>query len=332
MAEGETDGHGEMVPQHDVWLMFDMENITNSGYNLPVGGMDVAQIDVRGRLLADMQSDSNEAVVAASFELFARGEYGSPAGIHLLKGGQAAFGMGRLIDSAVLLLEGLEVAEPHTQVWAELLASRSVTCARVGYDLDAISTGTRFLENADAFPELAKWVPHVHHAIGYAHDRMRQHSKAVPHHREALEHYSDPIRKALVMTDLAYSLARSGETTGADYVLAQVPVLEDARVPFFVRGTTAIVRYIQGRFAEAVADAEQAVQLAQGQEEALAVPLLEVRYWLARAYWAVGNGVYAAREGLHVAVAAQTRWQPALSEDATDLLREIRDKGGLSNA
>jgi tetratricopeptide (TPR) repeat protein len=228
---------------------------------------------------------------------------------------------------------GIRPVEPNTLLWARLLASRAIACAHHGFYDDAIAAANTFLKAAGNFPETEAWVSHVHHALGLAYDRLGQHDKAVPHHRLAAEAYiTDPPGRAIAMADLAYSLALSGRPDEADQVLSMTVAVEDQRVRFVLAGTTAIVRYCQGRHAEAMASATQAEALADGHEEAWAVPLAEVWYWAARAARALGNGHTAALLALRAAVVADQRWHLKLSEDATQLLEVLVGKGGVKHA
>lgn len=288
------------------------------------------QIDLRDRLLADMHSGSDEAIVTATGGLFALGEYGLPAGSFLLKGGQAAFRLGRLADSAIFLLQGLKVVEPHTETWAHLLVTRAVVCAHYGLYSDAIAAGTEFLKSAHAFDQTKAWVPHAHHAIGLAHDRLREYGLAVPHHQASVDFYkpNTPAR-VIAQADLAYSLAFSGSVHQAFLILSGTCDVDDDRARFVLRGTKAIALCLQGHFAEALTEGEAAESLAAGHENEWASSLADVRYWMARAAWGIGDGYTASLKALWAAIVAQRCWQFKLCDDATDLLAEIRAKGGI---
>lgn len=280
--------------------------------------------------MTDIQSGSDEAIVAAASGLFAMGEYGVPAGAYLLKGGQAAFRLGRLADSAVLLFQGLKVVEPQTLTWVSLLVTRAVVCAHYGLYGDAIAAGHEFLGSVHAFPQAEAWIPHAHHALGLAYDRRHEYDKAVPHHRASVESYAEhSIGRAIAMSDLAYSLAKSGQVAEADFVLAQVPAAEHERAQFVLHCTTALVRFLQGRYSDALAHSELAEPLAVGKGTTWELPLAELRYWTARAKWAAGDGCNASLKALWAAVVAQKHWHFSLCDDATSLLAEIRAKGGI---
>ncbi len=297
------------------------------------GVMGMEQVDLRTRYVADVLSGSDEAVVTAAKCLITLGEYGSHAGEYPLAGGKAALRLGRLADAVVLLHQGLRVAEPNSLVWADLLVNRAVACAHHGFYPDAITAANKFLDVLPALPATAVgWVPYAHHALGLAHDRLQQYGKAVPHHRLALESYADPVRRAQAAADLAYSLTLSGNADDADVVLAQVPDVEDPFTRFVLRGTLAIVRYCQRRFADAVVEAERAEAISVGHEDLWASPLAEVRYWLSRAVWELGDRCRAAALALHAAVVADQRWNLALRDAASDWLTLILEKGGLRDA
>jgi tetratricopeptide (TPR) repeat protein len=281
-------------------------------------------------LLAELESGDDQATVDAAGSLFAMGEYGSPAGTYLLKGGQAAFRLGRFADSAVLLLQGLHVAQPQTPTWMMLLVCRTVTCAHGGRYPDAIESGTQFLANVDMFPDVAAWIPHAHHALGMAYDRRGQYAEAVPHHRAALDYDTyDHDTRAIAAADLAYSLSRSGNPDEASHVLSQVMDVADQHARFVVHGTSAIVRCCQGLYEECIAEGKAAESLVSGNEAHWAAALADVRYWMARAFWATGDGYSASANGLWAATTAHRYWQDQLCRDATDLLAEIRAEGGI---
>ncbi|HWI53899.1 MAG TPA: hypothetical protein VNT01_17305 [Symbiobacteriaceae bacterium] len=287
----------------------------------------------RERLLADMQSANDSLIVEAAKALMEIGEYGSPAGTYLLAGGQAALRLRRLADAVVLLYHGLLVAEPNTLVWAEILVNRAIACSRHGFYHDAITAGEEFLAVLEALPSRAQtWVPHTHHAIGLAYDRLQQYSKAVPHHRIAAEMYPDPVRHMYSTCDLAYSLALSGDVPGADQVLSTVVAVDEATAQFVFHSTTALVRYHQGRYSEAVAAGDRADSLATGNEEAWALPHAELRYWLSRATWETGDRYRAAKLGLYAALVAHHRWHLTLRDAANAWLAEMLSKGGILNA
>lgn len=243
------------------------------------------QNDRREQWLNDMHSTSDEAIVQAAKGLMVLGEYGNPTGIHLLEGGKAALRLWRLADASVLLFHGLRVVQPHTMVWMEILANRATACAQFGLWPCAIDAGEQFLAAVGELPEARKWLPHVHHAIGFSHDRLKQHAVAAQHFRIAAEMYVDADRRAEATADYAYALTFSGQAEEAGRVLSQAPEGKSPYAKFVLSGTTAIVRHHQGRYEESVAAGEQAEALAQDNEDAWAVSLAEVRYWISRAVW-----------------------------------------------
>jgi tetratricopeptide (TPR) repeat protein len=295
--------------------------------------MGMRQIDLRDRLLADMQSGDDAAIVAAVQELLTLGEYGEPSGTYLLTGGRAALRLGHLADAVVLLYHGLRVAAPGSLTWAELLVNRAVACSRHGFYQDAINAGEQFLAAIDALPSKARdWIPHSRHAMGLAHDRLHQYDKAVPHHRVAAETYPDPTRRTHSLCDLAYSLALSGDSTGADHVLSSVEVFDAPVTQFVYYSTTTVVLWHQGRHGDAVAAGARAEALAADNEGAWALPLAELRYWLSRAVWDMGDRHRAAALALCAAVVAHEHWHFALQDAANAWLTEIMAKGGIGNA
>lgn len=287
----------------------------------------------RERRLADMQSANDSLIVEAAKGLMELGEYGTPAGTYLLAGGQAALRLRRLADAVVLLYHGLLVAQPKTALWAEILVNRAIACSRHGFYDDALAAGEEFLAVVETLPSRAQaWVPHTHHAMGLAHDRLRQYDKAVPHHRIAAELYPDAVRRMYSACDLAYSLALSGDVLSADHVLSTVVPVDEATAKFVHCSTTALVRYQQGRYTEAVAAGDLAEALAAGNEDAWALPYAELRYWLSRATWETGDRYRAAKLGYYAALVAHHRWHLTLRDAANAWLAEMLSKGGILNA
>ncbi|HEY3366702.1 MAG TPA: hypothetical protein VGK74_16755 [Symbiobacteriaceae bacterium] len=282
--------------------------------------------------VADLHSTSDEARVAAAKGLLQLGEFGTPAGTHLLAGAKAALRLWRLADAVVLTYHGLKVVQPQTMLWADMLANRAIACARHGFYSEAISAGEQFLKAVEALPAAAQWLPYVHHAMGLAHDCLQQYADAAFHHRLATELHVDPVERAIAASDLAYSLARSGNAAEADRVLSQVADVGNPFASFVVACTTTLVRYHQRRHAEAVTAGKAATALAAGQEDAWAVPVAELHYWMSKAVWELGDGFHAAAWALHAAVVAEERFQLALSKAATEWLAEIMDRGGIRDA
>lgn len=282
------------------------------------------------RLLEEIQSGSGEAVISAAKSLTTLGEFGSPAGTYLLAGGKAALRLGRLADAVVLLYHGLQVAEPNSKVWAELLVNRAIACGQHGFCRDAVTSGEKFLAiECPLAQETTAFVPYAHHAVGFGYDDLKNHDKAVTHYRLAAEMHVDPIQRLRASVDLAFALALSGRPDEADFVLAGLDPMDDPDVTFGIAGATAIVRYHQQRFAEAVAAAERAQALAVGNEERWAVPLAETEYWLARAVRELGDRHRSAALALRVAIIAGQNWRLELRDRAMAWLAEIMDKGGI---
>lgn len=291
------------------------------------------QVDCHQRLLADMHSNDDATVLAAATKLLELGEYGTPVGTYLLKAGKAALRQRRLADAVVLLYHGLKVAEPQSLLWAELLANRAIACAQHGLYPNAIQEGNQFLGLVDALPEMRRWLPYVHHAIGFAHDHLQRYSEAARHFGLALDRYTDPLERDSARCDLASALAMSGQAGEAARVLDQVNVVAMTGLSQFgYFFTLTVVRTVQGRFAEAVDAGDRAEALAEGQEEKWATPLAELRLWLSKAVWACGNRHRSAILALQAAVMAQEQHHLALCDAATDWLAEIRDRGGVRNA
>lgn len=287
-------------------------------------------VDHIERLLADMHSGSNEAIIAAAKRLLELGEYGSPAGTYLLAGGKAALRAGRLADAVVLLHRGLQVAEPHTKLWADLLVSHAGACAKHGFARNAITDGEQFLHAVPSLPaETHVLIPYAHHAVGFGYDELKEHRKAATHYRLAAETHSDPVQRAIATSDLAFALALAGEADEADQALQPVESTHDEYATFVLAGTTAIVRCHQGRFSETVAEAERAEALAIGNEERWAVPMAETQYWHARAAYQLGDRYRAGALALQVALVACKHWRLELERRASAFLAEIMDKGGI---
>jgi tetratricopeptide (TPR) repeat protein len=295
--------------------------------------MAMRQTDRLEQLLDDVKSELGEVVLAAAKGLLELGEYGQPAGIYLLKGGKAALGVGRLADAVVLLYHGLRVAEPNTKLWADLLVNRASACAHHGFYRDAITAGEQFLGMLDNLPpEASTYIPYAHHAVGFAWDKLKEHTKAATHFRMAVETYQDPDQRAISACDLAWALTLSGQAEAAEHVLSQVPDSQDSFATFVLSGTAALVHYHRGRFAEAAAAAERAEALAFGNETTWANSLAEVQYWLSRSAWELGDRYRAAAVALRVAVVADQHWNLDLRDQASAWLAEIMDKGGIQNA
>ena len=303
------------------------------GYYSASGGMGMRRMDRLARLLYDVHSESNEAVIAAAKGLLELGEYGKPAGTYLLKGGKAALGARRLADAVVLLYHGLRVAEPNTKIWANLLVTRAAACARHGYCRDAIAAGEQFLSAVDLLPHKTRaLIPYAHHSIGFAWDRLKAHDKAATHFRLALETHADPTQRTIAACDLAWVLTLSDQVQEAAVVLSQVEASADPYAPFVLSGTTALIHFRQGRFAEAATEAERTEALAIGHAEAWADSLAEVQYWHSRALWEQGDRYRAAALALRVAIVADQHWNLDLRDRASAWLAEMMDKGGIQNA
>lgn len=320
-------------------LTLRLESLAKNGYNRAegdsTGGFTLGNsAKLRAKLVRDMQSIDDAVVVEAAIRLLALGECGNPPGIYCLLGGKAALRMGNAADSAVLLYRGLKVAQPGTLVWAETLVNRALACCRMGYFPDAIHAGGLFLQNVGNLPSTATaWVPYAHHAIGQAHDRMREYNLAVPHHRQAAEGFSDPVKKANSICNLSYALALSGNPHEAVSALDQV--LTEALPVYFqfvAVGTRAIVSHHLGRYADSLRCGEEADILARGHEEEWMVPLAEVHYWMSRSAWELGDRYRSAALALHAAVHAERRWNIALREMAAEWLEEIMARGGIASA
>lgn len=292
------------------------------------------RVQVVSRLVADLDQENGETVLDATRELLALGEYGSPVGAYPLKGAKAALKRGHLADAVVLLFHGLRVAESGTMVWAELLVNRAVACAHHGFYPDAIDAATTFLNRLPELePAATAWVPHAHHALGFTHDRLRQYDQAIAHHRWALDAYQDPILKSNAGCDLAYSLALSGRPAEGLAVLIGVPVERLSGLSLVgYYGTLAIVRHCLGEHSEAVAAGERAEAHAAGNDELMAIPLAEVRYWMAQSAWHLGDRYRAAALALRAAVMADSHWNIHLRDAASDWLADIMNKGGIVGA
>ncbi|HEY3367167.1 MAG TPA: hypothetical protein VGK74_19095 [Symbiobacteriaceae bacterium] len=288
------------------------------------------QSEDRVKLVGELESNDDPRIVEAAKKLLALGDHGTPAGTYCLAGGKAALRLGRLADAVVLLYRGLKVAEPDTLLWAEMLVNRVIACSRHGFYRDAIEAGEQFTAAVKALPDAARWLPHVHHAVGFAHDRLREYPEAAHHFRLAVESYAEPARRDSARCDLASALAMSGHADEGASILAEVD--RDGltmRHQFTFFATAAVVRYHQGQYPEALAAAEQAEALAVSQDDSWVVPLAELQLWISKIVWELGDSFRSGVVGLHVAVVAQQRLQLALSQEATDWLAEIMARGGV---
>jgi tetratricopeptide (TPR) repeat protein len=288
------------------------------------------QIDLRNRLLADIQSGSDEAIMSAAGQLFELGEYGSPKGTYLLSGGKAALRLGYWMDAAILLFNGLHTAEPDTLVRAEILVNRAVACSRVGFYRDAVQAATEFLDQIDSLPELArKWAANAHHAMGFAYDRLEQYSEAAQHNGLAAEMYTNSIGRSNAMCDLAYSLAMGGNAADADAILSRIDLTDLSGLPLFHYYVTAvIVDFALARYANGMATTKKAEELVRGSDDAWGSPLAELRYWKARCMWELGDLIRAAATGFQAAMLAERHWNRTLCDRATAWLAEINGKWG----
>lgn len=285
------------------------------------------------QLEALMETGDNLQQLNAAKELFAREIFGNPEGIYLVKGGKAALRLAKNQDAALLLYFAVKMVKPRTMLWAEAIVNRAVACINTGYYHDALVAGLEYLQALASLPMGAvKVLPYAHHAVGQAYDALKEHSKAVPHHRMAMTAYNDPLMQAGSRCNLATALAQSGGVAEAEAVLLELPASElPKELVATYHMSHAIVLFHMERYQEALDAGWRANRVLEEQENPSQDAVAELHYWMSRSAWELGDRHTALGLGLSAAMTSDLHWNAVISDKANQWVFKMA-KGGVQGA